>query len=249
MNKTKQQLVWSDEFEGTRLDYTKWECEVNAFGGGNQELQMYTDRPCNVRVEDSKLILEAHRGEINIAGALRDFSSGRVRTKHRGDWTYGRFEIRAKIPEGRGLWPAIWLLPTDDHYGTWAASGEIDVMENKGHQPRTVSGALHFGGAWPGNKCVDHVTRRMPWQPKFSDGFVSYTLDWQRDRIRWLIDDQVVRERVPEEWRTNEGGNAPFDRRFHLLLNLAVGGTFGGPPDAQTPFPAAMEIDWVRVWQ
>ena len=249
MNNTKRQLVWSDEFEGDSLDRSKWECEVNAFGGGNHELQLYTDRPCNVRTDDSKLILEAHLEPTNVAGTLRDYSSGRIRTKHRGDWTYGRFEIRAKIPEGRGLWPAIWLLPTDDHYGTWAASGEIDIMENKGHQPRTVTGALHFGGEWPGNRCVDHVVRRGLWQPKFSDGFVTYALDWQRDRIQWLINDQVVRERVLKHWGTHGDGNAPFDRRFHLLLNLAVGGTFGGDPDANTQFPARMEIDWVRVWQ
>ena len=249
MNKTKLQLVWSDEFEGDSLDYTKWEYEVNAFGGGNNELQMYNDSPKNVRVEDSNLILEAHREVTNVAGTLRDFSSGRVRTKHRGDWTYGLIEVRAKIPEGRGLWPAIWLLPTDDHYGPWAASGEIDIMENKGHQPRSVSGALHFGGAWPANKCVDHITRRNLLQPKFSDGFVTYALDWQRQRIQWLINDQVVRERVLKDWSHGEDSNAPFDKRFHLLLNLAVGGTFVGNPNTNTRFPAAMLIDWVRVWQ
>lgn len=243
-----RRLVWSDEFEGNILDYSKWECEVNAFGGGNQELQLYTDRPCNVRVEDSKLILEAHRERTNVSGTVRDFSSGRVRTKHRGDWTYGRFEIHAKIPEGRGLWPAIWMLPTDERYGPWAASGEIDIMENKGHQPRTVSGALHFGGEWPGNKCVDHLARRPLWQPKFSTEFVTYALDWQRDRMLWLINDQVIRERITKDWSDSDS-NAPFDQRFHLLLNLAVGGTFGGAPDAHTRFPAAMEIDWVRVWQ
>lgn len=249
MKHIELQLVWSDDFDGNTLDLSKWECEVNAFGGGNHELQIYTDQPKNVRVENSRLILEAHHEPTCIQGTVREWSSGRVRTKHRGDWTYGRFEIRARIPEGRGLWPAIWMLPTDDHYGTWAASGEIDIMENKGHQPRAVSGALHFGGEWPGNKCVDHLTRRVQWQPKFSDEFVTYALDWQRDRILWLINDQIVRERVPEHWSTNEGCTAPFDQHFHLLLNLAVGGTFGGAPDARTRFPVAMEIDWVRVWQ
>jgi beta-glucanase (GH16 family) len=244
-----KRLVWSDEFNGTSIDHTKWEREVNAFGGGNHELQMYTDRPCNVRVEDSRLILQAHREATNVAGTLRDFSSGRVRTKHRGDWTYGRFEIRAKIPEGRGLWPAIWLLPTDDHYGTWAKSGEIDIAENRGHQPRTVSGALHFGGNWPENKFVHHTVRRGIWQPKFSDEFVTYAIDWQPDRIQWVIDGRVVRERRPEHWGAPTGSHSPYDQRFHLLLNLAVGGHFPGPPSDSTRFPAAMEVDWVRVWQ
>lgn len=248
MDHTNRRLVWSDDFDGDQLDYTKWECEVNAFGGGNHELQIYTDDPRNVRVENSMLILEAHRGGA-IAGTSRPFSSGRIRTKHRGDWTYGRIEVRARIPEGRGLWPAIWLLPTDDHYGTWAASGEIDIMENKGHQPRTVTGALHFGGEWPANRFVNHTVRRALWRPKFSVEFVTYSLDWERDRIQWLIDDRIVRERQPESWGAIPGSNAPYDQRFHLLLNLAVGGHFPGPPDPRTRFPARMEIDWVRVWQ
>jgi beta-glucanase (GH16 family) len=249
MNPTEPQLVWSDHFDGDALDPTKWECEVNAFGGGNHELQMYTDHPKNVRVENGRLILEAHHETTCIQGATREYSSGRIRTKHRGDWTYGRFEVRAKIPEGRGLWPAIWMLPTDDHYGKWSASGEIDIMENKGHQPRTVTGALHFGGAWPDNRYVNHSVRRGPLSRKFSDDFVTYALDWNRERIQWLVNDQVVRERRPESWGAPPGSHAPYDQRFHLLLNLAVGGHFPGPPDERTRFPARMEIQGVRVWQ
>ncbi len=244
-----RQLVWSDEFDGDSLDRSKWECEVNAFGGGNNELQIYTDHPKNVRVENNLLILEARHEPACVQGTVREWSSGRVRTKHRGDWTYGRIEVRARIPEGRGLWPAIWMMPTDDHYGAWAASGEIDIMENKGHQPHTVTGALHFGGVWPANKFVSHTVRRALWRPKFSDEFVTYSLDWGRDRIQWLINDRVVRQRRPDHWGARTGSNAPFDRRFHLLLNLAVGGHFPGPPDTNTRFPARMEIDWVRVWQ
>jgi beta-glucanase (GH16 family) len=249
MNPTEPQLVWSDHFDGDALDPSKWECEVNAFGGGNHELQMYTDHPKNVRVENGRLILEAHHETTCIQGATREYSSGRIRTKHRGDWTYGRFEVRAKIPEGRGLWPAIWMLPTDDHYGKWSASGEIDIMENKGHQPRTVTGALHFGGAWPDNRYVNHSVRRGPLSRKFSDDFVTYSLDWNRERIQWLVNDQVVRERRPESWGAPPGSHAPYDQRFHLLLNLAVGGHFPGPPDKRTRFPARMEIQGVRVWQ
>lgn len=241
-------LVWEDNFDGPSLDYSKWECEVNAFGGGNHELQLYTDRPRNVRVEDSKLILEAHQEMANVAGTLRDYSSGRVRTKHRGDWTYGRFEIRAKVPKGRGLWPAIWLLPTDNEYGEWASSGEIDIMEAKGQHPRTVSGALHFGGLWPGNKFKHHTVRRMLWQPSFAEEFHTFGIEWSPAGMSWLIDGEVKRVRTPSEWGSSEGC-APFDKRFHLLLNLAVGGQHPGPPDFATPFPAKFEIDWVRVFQ
>jgi len=124
--------IWSDEFDGKSLDYSKWECEVNAFGGGNQELQLYTDRPKNIRVESGKLIIEAHKDKPEITGTSREYSSARIRTKQRGDWKYGRFDIRAKLPRGQGIWPAIWMLPTDDRYGTWASTGEIDIMEYKG---------------------------------------------------------------------------------------------------------------------
>ncbi len=104
-------LVWSDEFDGQQLDYSKWECEVNAFGGGNNELQIYTDRKENVRLENGLLIIEAHKQRTDLLGTVRDYSSGRVRTKHRGDWKYGRFDIRAKLPQGQGIWPAIWMMP------------------------------------------------------------------------------------------------------------------------------------------
>lgn len=137
------ELVWHDDFDGPTLDYSKWECEVNAFGGGNNELQIYTDHPRNVRVENGCLILEAHREVTTRSGTVKDYSSGRVRTKHRGDWCYGRFEIRAKLPKGRGIWPAIWMLSTDEKYGGWSASGEIDIMELLGHEPNQIMGTIH----------------------------------------------------------------------------------------------------------
>ncbi len=129
---TFNKLVWSDDFDGTTLNYSQWECEVNAFGGGNGELQIYTDRPDNVRVENGNLVLEARGDNAAIAGTVREYSAGRVRSKHRGDWKYGRIEVRAKLPQGHGVWPAIWMLPTDERYGGWARSGEIDILELKG---------------------------------------------------------------------------------------------------------------------
>ena len=135
-------LVWSDEFEGKELDYQKWEIEVNAFGGGNNEQQIYTDRPKNVRLENGKLILQLHADDAEIQGTKRPYSSGRIRSKRRGDWKYGRFEASVKIPEGQGLWPAVWLMPTDDRYGGWALSGEIDLMEIKGSNPKQIFGDL-----------------------------------------------------------------------------------------------------------
>jgi len=127
-------LVWSDEFDGQGLDYSKWEVEVNAFGGGNHGLQIYTDARKNVRVERGVLVLEAHRERTSIQGTERDFSSGRIRSKNRGDWKYGKFEMRAKLPAGQGVWRAFWMLPTEERYGGWASSGEIDILEFKGQE-------------------------------------------------------------------------------------------------------------------
>ncbi len=123
--------LWFDEFDGPTLDYSKWEIEVNAFGGGNQELQLFTDRAKNIRVESGKLLIEAHRDNAAIAGTVREFSSARIRSKRRGDWKYGRFDIRAKLPKGQGIWPAIWMLPSDEKYGGWAASGEKPECFNR----------------------------------------------------------------------------------------------------------------------
>jgi beta-glucanase (GH16 family) len=239
-------LVWSDEFDGPALDNTKWEMEVNAFGGGNQELQIYTDRSENVRVENGQLVIEARADKAGIAGTVRDFSSGRIRSKRRGDWTYGRFEVRANLPEGRGLWPAIWMLPTEERYGAWASSGEIDIMEFKGQEPDNLWGTLHYGEPWPKNRHTGAQYRKPA--GKFTEGFHTYGLEWEEGVIRWLLDGEVWQTQT--KWDSvNSRFPAPFDQQFHLVLNLAVGGGFVGNPDATTKFPAQFRVDWVKVFQ
>lgn len=239
-------LVWSDEFEGSRLDYSKWECEVNAFGGGNDELQIYTDRKENVRIENGSLIIEARKEATSISGTQRDYSSGRVRTKHRGDWKYGRFDIRAKLPEGQGVWPAIWMMPTEEVYGTWAASGEIDIMEMKGQEPSRVLGTLHFGSQWPKNRFASGQFD-LP-RGKFSDDFHIFGLEWREGKMTWLIDNQPYQTMT--KWATLAAPfPAPFDQPFHLIINLAVGGRFLGNPNSTTQFPAQLQVDYVRVYE
>ena len=239
-------LVWSDEFDGKSLDFSKWEIEVNAFGGGNQELQIYTDRSENVRVENGFLIIEAHRQKTGIAGTERDYSSGRIRSKRRGDWKYGRFEARMKLPSGQGLWPAFWMLPSDEKYGTWAASGEVDIMEFKGQQVDTLWGTLHHGGSWPRNKHTG-ITKRFE-GIDFTKDFHVFGVEWETGEFRWLLDGKVWQ--VQKEWATENGDHPqPFDQPFHILFNLAVGGEFVGPVAEQTEFPAQMLIDWVKVYQ
>jgi beta-glucanase (GH16 family) len=239
-------LVWSDEFPGNQLDYSKWGIEVNAFGGGNSELQLYTDRKENVRVVGGHLIIEARKDQANIAGTGREYSSGRLRTKHRGDWKYGRIEVRAKLPRGQGLWPAIWMLPTDEKYGGWAASGEIDIMELVGHQPDQVLGTLHYGDKWPHNKHTGS-SFDLP-NGTFADDFHTFAVEWEAGRIRWFVDGNLYQTQT--KWSTTSAPfPAPFDQRFHLILNVAVGGKLPGNPDATTRFPQQMQVDYVRVYQ
>ena len=187
-------LVWSDEFNGQQLDYSKWGIEVNAFGGGNNELQLYTDRPKNVRVANGHLVIEAHKDNPNILGVGRGYSSGRLRTKHRGDWKYGRFEIRAKMPKGKGMWPAVWMLPTDEKYGTWALSGEIDIMEFDGAKPNHVLGTLHFGDQWPNNRSSSGQFE-LP-QGTFADDFHVFTLEWEKGVMRWFVDGKLYQTKT-----------------------------------------------------
>ncbi len=243
---TPWKLVWEDNFNGNSLDYSKWECEVNAFGGGNHELQMYTDRPENVRVADGKLILEARADKPNIVGTQRDYSSGRIRTKHRGDWKYGRVEVRAKLPVGQGLWPAIWMLPTHENYGPWACSGEIDIMEYRGQTPNEILGTLHYGKPWPNNQQSHESPYRLA-SGSFAEDFHTFAIEWEAGEIRWYVDQQLMQ--TVNKWNS-AGGDfpAPFDQPFHLILNVAVGGGFVGNPDASTQFPQQMQVDFVRVY-
>jgi beta-glucanase (GH16 family) len=241
---SKWQLVWSDEFDGKSLDQTKWELIVNGRGGGNKELQYY--RKENVRIENGMLLIEARKEKFTGPDGSRDYTSAKIRTRAKGDWTYGRIEVRAKLPKGKGIWPAIWMMPTDNHYGNWPNSGEIDIMELVGHEPNRVHGTLHYG---------DRQKRQMEkgdsYQLKpgtFADDFHIFALEWEQRKITWSVDGVVYQ--TQKDWHTRDAPfPAPFDQRFHLILNVAVGGTWPGNPDATTNFPASMLIDWVRVYQ
>ncbi|QQL44103.1 glycoside hydrolase family 16 protein [Sulfuriroseicoccus oceanibius] len=239
-------LVWSDEFDGPELDFSKWAVEENGHGGGNQELQYYLDRKKNVRTENGYLVIQANREKVNVAGVQRDFTSGRIRTKRRAAWQYGRFEVRARLPKGQGIWPAIWMLPEDERYGGWAASGEIDIVETVGHQPDKVHGTLHFGDKWPNNRhSGSHFS--VP-NGDFSKQFHVFSLEWEPTEMRWYVDGELYQ--TINKWDSTAAPYpAPFDQPFHLIINLAVGGNWPGVPNATTPFPALMRVDYVRVYQ
>ena len=239
-------LVWSDEFTGTNIDLTKWEHEVNGQGGGNNELQYYTARELNSLIEDGKLVIRALKETYTGPDGTREYTSARLRTKYKGDWKYGRFEIRAKLPIGQGLWPAIWMLPTDWVYGGWAASGEIDIMELLGHDPVRVYGTLHYGGQYPNNVHSGDSYRLTT--GSFTSAFHVFALEWEENKFRWYVDGHLYQ--TQNAWYSEGGAYpAPFNKRFHILLNVAVGGNWPGNPDNTTTFPQSMIVDYVRVYE
>ncbi|NRA47073.1 MAG: family 16 glycosylhydrolase [Oligoflexales bacterium] len=241
-------LVWSDEFDLEEIDQSKWTHEVDGLGGGNNELQYYTDRPENSKIEDSKLVIIAREEKFGPKGQEKRYTSARLNTKFKGDWKYGRFDIRAKLPYGKGTWPAIWMLPSNNKYGNWPTSGEIDIMEavnlNKNGK-HLIYASTHFGGMRPKNKSK---ILKFPTSNSLTNDYHTYSIEWEESEIRWYIDGyQYASQR---EWST-PGGDfpAPFDQEFHLLINLAIGGNFPGSPNSETQFPQELKIDYVRVYQ
>lgn len=240
-------LVWADEFDGDQLDLSKWTYMIGNGqlfglpGWGNNELQYYTN--VNDTVANGVLRIE---GRNESLGGY-NYTSTRIRSLGKGDWTYGRFEMRAKLPVGQGAWPAFWMLPSDSSiYGTWAASGEIDIVESTGDNPDRVFGTLHYGGPFPQNTFNGNST----FLPAGEGGteFHEYAVEWQNGEIRWYIDDQLYA--IQNAWfSTAASFPAPFDVDFHLLLNLAIGGNLPGNPDGTTQFPLVYEIDYVRVYE
>lgn len=240
------QLVWQDEFDGTAIDTTKWSFQIGngeAYGipgWGNNELQYYTGRPENARVDSGMLIIEARREDLEGF----KFTSSRMRSLNKGDWRHGRIEIRAKLPEGQGIWSAIWMLPTDNVYGGWPQSGEIDIMEALGHEPDKVHSTVHYGPAWPNNRNYSRAYTLQ--EGTFSEDFHLFSLEWTQNKMVFMVDGETISTVVPG---TIPYAVYPFNERFHLLLNIAVGGNWPGNPDQTTVFPQRMYIDYVKVYQ
>ena len=235
---THWKLVWHDEFDGTTIDRTRWHVEDTYTGASNNEMQTYTDRPRNVRLENGMLIFEA-REELH-AGFR--YTSGRLSTHGLQSWTYGRFEARIKLPYGQGLWPAFWLLGDDVVSQGWPECGEIDVMENIGREPATVRGTVHG----PGYSRDDGVyADYFLAAGRFADDFHVFAIEWEPDQIRWYVDDHLFSTLTPHD----VPGRWVFDHPHFLILNLAVGGFWPGYPDETTVFPQFMHVDYVRVYQ
>ena len=244
-------LVWSDEFDGTSLDIDNWTIDIgdgcpDLCGWGNNELEYY--RPENVAVADGYLTLTAR--EEFYGG--RYFTSGKVLTRDKQYFRYGRIEMRAKIPTGGGMWPAFWMMPQDDVYGGWAASGEIDIMESAS-ETTWIDGTIHFGGEWPNNAYSGGAY--APGGVNFADDFHVYAIEWEPEEIRWYVDDVLYSTKYYWQWYSEgdpDNPLAPFDQDFFIILNAAVGGDYTGctyPGCITADLPQEYIIDYVRVYQ
>ena len=244
MDKGGWKLIWSEEFDYTGFpDSTKWsyDTEGNVYQWGNNEAQYYTSgRKENAWVSDGVLRITALKEPMEG----RSYTSARLITKGKGDWLYGRFEIRAKLPTGRGTWPAIWMLPTDWEYGDWPKSGEIDIMENVGYDRDTIVGSSLTEKY---NRAIGTQKNAKIACPDCYKAFHVYALEWEEDEYRLYVDDQLYFT------FKNEGTGYevwPYDKRFHILLNLAIGGNWGGQKGIDDSlFPHVFEIDYVRVYK
>ena len=233
--------AWQDEFDGSgRPDPLKWGYDTGGHGWGNNELQTYTRSEDNAFVRDGVLHVVSRRQQRKG----REYTSARLVSKGKGDFRYGRFEVRAKVPPGRGTWPAIWMLPTGKAYGGWPKSGEIDIMEHVGFDPDVVHVTMHTGAYNHVKGTQKTATKRVPGA---TASFHVYRVDWTPEAIRGFIDDEPMYEFVNE----GSGPDAwPFDQPFHFLLNVAVGGNWGGQHGVDdAAFPATMEVDYVRAYR
>ena len=243
-NKSDYQLVWSDEFNYKGLpDSTKWSYDIegNKWDWGNNELQNYTaKKEKNAFVDGSKLHIVARKEKFE----RKEYTSCRLISKNKGDWLYGRFVIRAKLPSGRGIWPAIWMLPTDWAYGNWPKSGEIDIMEHVGYIPDSVFASAHTEKY---NHTIGTNKTKGIYLADCETNFHSYILEWEESEYRVFVDSTLY-FRFKNEGKTYQ--EWPFNKRFHLLLNVAVGGNWGGKEGVNDSiFPQEMIIDYVRVYQ
>lgn len=236
------QLVWSDEFDGNTLNMDNWNIEVNGNGGGNNEAQYYTDRPENLRVEDGNLIIELLKEEYKG----KEYTSGRINSKNKRTFTYGKIEASINLPSGGGTWPAFWMLGNS---GGWPKCGEIDIMEYVGNVPNRVLWTLHSTNDRGGGK-----SNKAAYLTDIENHYHTYGIEWMQeemnghDVIKFYVDGEVYNTQT--EGKLEDQDSWPFNRPHFIILNLAVGGTLGGHiDDSMFEHPVQMKVDWVRVYQ
>jgi beta-glucanase (GH16 family) len=241
-------LTWSDEFDGpdgSAPDPKKWTPETGGSGWGNNELEYYTARRTNSRVEKGNLVIDAVQQKFTGPdGITREYTSARLKTQKFFAQRYGKFEARIRIPKGQGMWPAFWMLGDDFPAAGWPACGEIDIMENIGREPATVHGTIH-GPGYSGDSSLG-APYVVP-SGNVADDFHLFAVEWEPREIRFYVDGRLYETRTPADLPT--GARWAFDHPFFLILNVAVGGKWPGSPDASTKFPQQMLVDYVRVYQ
>ena len=235
--KGERKLMWSDEFDQPTLNSDNWTFELgngcpNLCGWGNNERQIYTNT--NHLIQDGNLVIQARFQD-------GQYTSTRITTKDKVEYTYGHFEVRAKLPIGQGIWPAFWMLGSNISEVQWPLCGEIDVLEYVGKEPGEIFTSLHTKSSHG-----ETINTKKTKFPAIEEGFHVYAADWGKDRIEFFVDGKSVytfepNNKTQEKW--------PFDQPFYLLLNLAVGGNFGGPEVDDSIFPQEFIIDYVRVYQ
>ena len=246
-------LAWSDEFDGpagSAVDGTRWVADTGGQGWGNQEREYYTAGAANAALDGTGHLVITARAEPATTpyrcwyGACR-FTSGRLKTQGKFEFTYGRAEARLRIPRGQGIWPAFWMLGGNIDQVGWPRSGEIDVMENIGREPATVHGTMH-GPGYSGAGGIGSAYG-LPTAGAFADEFHVFAVEWTTGQLRWLVDDHEYRTITTADLPSGTGW--VFDHPFFLLLNVAVGGAWPGEPDATSTFPQQMVVDYVRVYR
>jgi beta-glucanase (GH16 family) len=241
-------LVWSDEFsqpDGSAPDATKWNHDLGGNGWGNNELQTYTSRTNNARIESGQLVIEA-RAETYTGtdGIQRNYTSARLKTQGLWACLHGRIEARIRVPRGQGIWPAFWMLGTNIASVGWPGCGEIDIMENIGREPSTVHGTIH-GPGYSGAGGIGAAFNLAGGAP-FADDFHVFAVEWTTNLLRWYVDGQLYFNATPGSLPA--GSTWVFTQPQFLILNVAVGGDWPGYPDGTTTFPQRMTVDYVRAY-
>ncbi len=234
-------LVWSDEFSGSALDQTSWNFETGDgcpnCGWGNNELQFYTPGN-NLYMQDGKMIIEAR---FESAGG-KNYTSTRITTQNKKTFTFGRIDIRAKVPKGKGIWPALWMLGSNISTVSWPKCGEMDIMELLGQEPNKVYQTVHFG---PGPASTQKSRNKIS-TTAYSEVYHLFSVNWEMDKVQFFVDNELLLEMTKAD---AGGADYPFNNPFFFIINVAVGGNWPGSPDGTTPFPSWMMVDYVRVFQ
>jgi len=238
-------LIWTDDFNNGALDVASWAVQggdgcPTICGWGNNEQEYYTGRPENLFFQDGKLIIEARKESFGG----KPYTSSKIISKGKKFFKFGRIDIRAKLPKGKGIWPALWMMPEFSVFGGWPTSGEIDIMELVGHEPNKVYGTLHFGPG-PGSTMISRGYT-LPGAATFNDEFHVFSLEWKMDQIKIFVDNNLYSTVNKPDVGT---ATYPFNEEFYFIFNLAVGGNWPGNPDATTVFPQWLIVDYIRVYQ